>query len=106
MCVPTAFDLETSHARAKDVYYVAISPAQHAARIYTDDAANLPFAIESERLEATHPWARKGTLGRAASSPAAHGETCLQGGRQPGGFVHGEHVCTCSTHPDQVVSRR
>ena len=38
-----------SRTTAKDVYYVAISRAQHEARIYTDDAAKLPAAIERER---------------------------------------------------------
>jgi ATP-dependent exoDNAse (exonuclease V) alpha subunit len=37
-----------SRTTAKDVYYVAISRAQHKARIYTDDAAKLPIAIQRE----------------------------------------------------------
>jgi ATP-dependent exoDNAse (exonuclease V) alpha subunit len=38
-----------SRTTAKDVYYVAISRAQQEARIYTDDMAKLPLAIERER---------------------------------------------------------
>ena len=38
-----------SRTTAKDVYYVAISRARHEARVYTDDAAKLPSAIERER---------------------------------------------------------
>ena len=38
-----------SRTTAQDVYYVAISRAQHEARVYTDDAAKLPRAIERER---------------------------------------------------------
>jgi ATP-dependent exoDNAse (exonuclease V) alpha subunit len=38
-----------SRTTSKDVYYVAISRAQHEARIYTDDAAKLPRAIERDR---------------------------------------------------------
>ncbi len=37
-----------SRTTAKDVYYVAISRAQHEARIYTNDRATLPRAIERE----------------------------------------------------------
>jgi ATP-dependent exoDNAse (exonuclease V) alpha subunit len=37
-----------SRTTAKDVYYVAISRAQHEARVYTDDAAELPGAVERE----------------------------------------------------------
>jgi len=34
--------------QTKDVFYVAISRAQQEARIYTDDRAKLPIAIERE----------------------------------------------------------
>ena len=37
-----------SRTTAKDVYYVAISRAQHEARIYTDNSAELPRAVERE----------------------------------------------------------
>ncbi len=37
-----------SRTTAKDVYYVAISRARHEARIYTNDRAKLPKAIERE----------------------------------------------------------
>jgi ATP-dependent exoDNAse (exonuclease V) alpha subunit len=37
-----------SRTTAKDVYYVAISRAQHEARIYTDDVRKLPRAIERD----------------------------------------------------------
>jgi conjugative relaxase-like TrwC/TraI family protein len=36
---------------AKDVYYVAISRARHEARIYTDDAKQLPAAIARENVK-------------------------------------------------------
>jgi len=35
-----------SRTTTKDVFYVAISRAQHEARIYTDDRARLPIAVE------------------------------------------------------------
>jgi hypothetical protein len=38
-----------SRTTAKDVYYVAISRAQHEARIYTDDLGKLSIAVERER---------------------------------------------------------
>lgn len=38
-----------SKTTAKDVYYVAISREQYEARVYTDDAAMLPPAVERER---------------------------------------------------------
>jgi len=38
-----------SKTTSKDVFYVAISRARQEARLYTDDAAKLPFAIERER---------------------------------------------------------
>jgi len=37
-----------SRTTAKDVYYVAISRARHEARVYTDDRAKLPTAIERD----------------------------------------------------------
>ena len=37
-----------SRTTAKDVYYVAISRAQHEARIYTDNVAELPRVVERE----------------------------------------------------------
>ncbi len=37
-----------SRTTTKDVFHVAISRAQHEARIYTDDRAKLPIAIERE----------------------------------------------------------
>jgi ATP-dependent exoDNAse (exonuclease V) alpha subunit len=38
-----------SRTTSKDVFYVAISRAQHEARVYTDDRAKLPFTVERER---------------------------------------------------------
>jgi ATP-dependent exoDNAse (exonuclease V) alpha subunit len=38
-----------SRTTSQDVYYVAISRARQEARIYTDDAAKLPLAIQRER---------------------------------------------------------
>jgi ATP-dependent exoDNAse (exonuclease V) alpha subunit len=37
-----------SGTTTKDVFYVAIRWAQHEARVYTDDKAKLPFAVERE----------------------------------------------------------
>ncbi|HET6411499.1 MAG TPA: ATP-binding domain-containing protein, partial [Anaeromyxobacter sp.] len=37
-----------SRTTARDTFYVAISRARHEVRIYTDDLARLPLAVERE----------------------------------------------------------
>ncbi len=44
---------EKEHRQGR--HYVAISHAQYEARIYTDDAAKLPIAIERERRKHAAP---------------------------------------------------
>lgn len=66
-----------SRTTAKDVYYVAISRARHEARIYTNDRAKLPKAIERENRK------------HAALDLARERERQRQTGRQDRGREHG-----------------
>jgi len=61
-----------SRTTTKDVFYVAISRAQHEARVYTDDRARLPIAVEREhRKEArwTSTEGEQARAGHAAPGP-------------------------------------